>query len=286
METAEERVRRLLADYSKALPRVFGNPMLQGIGMPDPRLTDESTGHIAAYALGYVQELAARVHQHCSDEKLTSEEKQQASQLLVNIACQATALMNRLAGAFRLSFREIAEESASFPCLFPAHAGELRFLQKIMWNDFNLGKRHPLKLRPARGRKTFSFETWVNQLLIHYIGKLNKVAWAMVEIRAAGRTAPNAETDIERVVLKVPLTPENGKQWLDVIWQLLLIDMPSPEKHQRLRQLGGRPSRKARRLRRDGTIGEKTQSHNVRASIKEKLGVYLTRLLTNPAPHK
>jgi hypothetical protein len=34
---------------------------------------------------------------------------------------------------------------------------KLNSLKDEMWNTFNLGRRHPLKLRPARARKTFFF---------------------------------------------------------------------------------------------------------------------------------
>ena len=67
MENAKERCERMLAEHSKTLPRVFGDPLRQGIGKPDRRLADESPGHIAAYTLGFLQELAARVQQYCED---------------------------------------------------------------------------------------------------------------------------------------------------------------------------------------------------------------------------
>ena len=54
-----------------SLPRVFGDPLRLGIGEPDPRLENESTGHIAAYALGFLQELAARVRDYCEDPRQT-----------------------------------------------------------------------------------------------------------------------------------------------------------------------------------------------------------------------
>jgi hypothetical protein len=190
--------------------------------------------------------------------------------------------MYRLAKEFPEPFRGIAEELHHFPCLFPAHSETLRELQKIMWDQFNLGKRHPLKLRAALGRKTFSTKTWVNALLVRLIELVHESARREVELDPGW----DYLNTFREVAYYVPLTPENAKQWLDVIWKMLLMCIPEPEKHPRLRQLGGRPSRKARRLRFDGTVGEKTLSHNVRASIKEKLGVYLTRLLTNPAPHK
>jgi len=89
-----------------------------------------------------------------------------------------------------------------------------------------------------------------------------------------------------RVSYYAPLTPENANQWFDVIWKLLLIGIPDPETHPRLRQLVVRPSLNNKRTRRDGTVGEKTQAHNIRASIKAKLGVYLKRMLNDSAVHK
>jgi hypothetical protein len=84
----------------------------------------------------------------------------------------------------------------------------------------------------------------------------------------------------------VPLTRENAKQWLDAIWKVLLAANPNPETHPRLRQLVERPSLKGKRMRRDGTVGEKTQSHNMRAAIKAKLGEYLKRMLKDSAALK
>jgi hypothetical protein len=80
-ETPEERCARILAKYSKTLPRIFGDRLRQEIGVPDSRLAKESHGHIAAYALGYLQELAARVKQLCEDPRETPERKREACQL-------------------------------------------------------------------------------------------------------------------------------------------------------------------------------------------------------------
>jgi hypothetical protein len=56
--------------------------------------------------------------------------------------------------------------------------------------------------------------------------------------------------------------------------------------HPRLRQLVERPSLRSKRMKRDGTVGEKTQADNIRASIKAKLAVYLKRMLNDSAVHK
>jgi hypothetical protein len=187
--------------------------------------------------------------------------------------------MYGLAKEFPEPFREIAEELPHFPCLFPAHAEELRSLQKVMWDHFNLGKRHELKLRAAPRRKTFSKKTWVNAVLIRLIELVHESA------RRQDELDPDWDhcDEFREVVRYVPLTPENVKQWLEVMWKLLLIGTPNPENHPRLRQLGGRPSRKEKRVRQDGTVGKKTQAFNVRLSIKEKLGVYLERMLNDSA---
>jgi hypothetical protein len=157
-----------------------------------------------------------------------------------------------LAIEFQEPFREIAEELPAFPTLFPAHADHQLFIREFVLNRLNLGKRYALKLRAASGRKTFSTKTWVNKLL----------------------------TDLIHMD-EVPFTPENPKQWLDAIWERLLIVIPNPERHPRLRQLAARPSLRTKRMRCDGTVGEKTQAHNMRAAIKAKLGEYVKRMLTD-----
>jgi hypothetical protein len=92
--------------------------------------------------------------------------------------------------------------------------------------------------------------------------------------------------DCREVAYHVPLTPQNAKQWLDVLWKVLLVEIPNPEMHPRLRQLVERPSLRRKRMRRDGSVGEKTQAHNIRAAIKAKLGEYLRRMLNDSAVHK
>ena len=69
---------------------------------------------------------------------------------------------------------------------------------------------------------------------------------------------------------EVPFIPENPKQWFDAIWERLLLVIPNPETHSRLRQLGGRPSK----------------AFNVRSAIKEKLGTYFERMLNDQTVHK
>jgi hypothetical protein len=263
----------LMAKREKPLPRLYGHPFQEGIeeiGLPAPELEGELTGEIASIALGYFEEVAARVKQRCSDEKLTGFDKRMDCELLVYMVGQSTKLVHYLMLEFELPFREVAEGLNQFPCMFPAHPESLRGLQKMLWDDFNLGKRNPLRLRPARGRKTFSFQTWVNGLLFHYYCEGYR---EVVLNTYSGRDAPKLRVGLERIFspLSDTLTKkEVARQWLDIIWTLLLIDIPDPETHPRLRQLGGRPSK----------------VHDVRATIKAKLGTYLERMLNDQAVHK
>jgi hypothetical protein len=197
------------------------------------------------------------VHDCCSNNEWSVNQKRDLFLRLVQACLSINASLLRLAIEFQESFREIAEELPGFPCVFPAHVDHQRFLQKFMLDKLSLGKRYALKLRAVPGRKTFSTKTWVNKLL----------------------------TDLIHMD-EVSFTPENPKQWLDAIWERLLLVIPNPETHRRLRQLVERPSLREKRMRCDGTVGERTQAHNIRASIKAKLGEYLRRMLNDSAAHK
>jgi hypothetical protein len=282
--SASESEGALMAKREKPLSRVYGDPFLEGIeeiGLPARELEGESFDDIGILALGYFQELAARVKQRCSEKKVTALEKHVDCFFFIYMVGEATKLVHDLALEFQSTFREVAEGMNQIPWMFPAHPEALRRLQKMLWDDFNLGKRNPLKLRPAPGRKTFSFETWANQLLCDYFyqvyykyavinGKKSEpnfeTVW-LVQVRLTPKIARQLELLFEQAF---PLTLKSAKRWLDVIWELLLIDIPEPEKHPRLRQLGGRPSK----------------AHNVRSAIKAKLGTYLERMLNDQALHK
>jgi hypothetical protein len=216
----------------------------------------------------YIEQLARQIRRCCSDKKWNSYQKRVACEQLVKLAVLSTQSIARLAKEFPEPFREIAEELPHFPCLFPAHADDLRSLQKVMWDHFNLGKRHELKLRAAPRRKTFSKKTWVNAFLISLIESVHALAHHETELDPGWDYGGT----FREVAYYVPLTPDpkNVKQWLDVIWKLLLMRIPEPEKLPRLRQLGGRPSK----------------VHDVRATIKAKLGTYLERMLNDQAVHK
>ena len=229
-----------------------------------------------------IEELAKQIYRCCSDKKWTSYQKRVACEQLVELAFLSTASIYRLAHEFSEPFREIAEELPNFPCLFPAHPDDLPSLQKTILDEFNLGRRHTLKLRAMPGRKTFSKKTWANALLLCSIQTIHELA------REENERDPDEkyESTFRHVSYRVSLTPENAKEWLDAIWKLLLIAIPNPETDLRLRQLVERPSLKSKRMRRDGTVGKKTQAHNMRAAIKAKLGVYLRRMLNDSTVHK
>jgi hypothetical protein len=202
---AEHRQRGILG-REKPLPRItfprfFGDPR-RGIRLPAPELECESTDAIAYDAISYIQEIAARVQHCCSHEKKSGKEKELLTcQFLIIIASEATLLLNELAIAFQQPFRKLAEGLGSFPCMFPAHPDALRSLEKTIWNDLNLGKNHHLKLRPSRGRKTFSLETWANQLLLHYIYVIHMFA-DMVSFNDAEMASFGFSSALERFVLK------------------------------------------------------------------------------------
>ena len=245
---------------------------------PDP----ESMAALEGGASRDIEELAKQIHRCCSDKKWTSYQKRVACEQLLKLAFLSTASIYRLEKEFPEPFREIAEELPHFPCLFPARADELRSLQKIIWDKFNLGKRHALKLRAPPGRKTFSTKTWANKLLTDLIQLVHELARREVELDPGWDYGGT----FREVAYHVPLTSQNAKEWLDEMWKVLLMAIPTPETHPRLRQLVERPSLRRKRMRRDGTVGEKTQAHNMRADIKRKLGVYLRRMLNDRAVHK
>jgi hypothetical protein len=205
---------------------------------------------------------------------------------LVKLAILSTNSIYGLAKEFPEPFREIAGELPHFPCLFPAHADDLRLTQKFMWDELNLGKWHTLKLRAAPGRKTFSKKTPVNALLIRFIELVHELA------RREDERDPGWDcvSTFRHGAHYVPLTPDpkNARQWLDVIWELLLIVIPEPEKHPQLRKLGQHPSRTERaHFGERKIIGIKEAIRNanrkpdgyIRVAIKEALGKYLMRML-------
>jgi hypothetical protein len=245
---------------------------------PDPRPIASLHGE----ASRDIEELTAQIDRCCSHKNWTPYQKRAACEQLVKLAVLSTDNVARLAKEFPAPFREIAEELPVFPCLFPAQAESVPLLQDFLWNKLNLGKRHELKLRGPQGRKTFSTKTWANRLLLHLIQVVHQLA-----DNEAERDPGEKHLSIFReVAYRVPLTSRTAKKWLEAIWKALLLRIPNPEKDQRLRQLVDRPSLRRKRMRRDGTVGEKTLAHNIQAEIKRKLGLYLRRMLSDSAVHK
>jgi hypothetical protein len=294
-ETPEERCARILAKYSKTLPRIFGDPLRQEIGVPDSRLANESHGHIAAYTLGYLQELAARVKQLCEDPRETPERKREACQLLVNIATEAAADIHLLFQRFLEPFRTIAETRSNFPCLFPAHPEQRKALNQTLLEHLGLGKFHALKLRPKPGRKPISMGTYANNLLRYYLAEIHRMREELLSFRLNDpwASAASPPLEIERLVEEIPLSGANVKPWIKVIWQLLLKDFPKPEADPNLSSFGNRPSRTQRAS--DSGVEDLIRSragmrkgrHRTGASeallvgdaIKEALEKYLVRML-------
>jgi hypothetical protein len=259
-----------------SLPRVFGDPLRLAIGEHDPRLENESTGHIAAYALGFLQELAARVRDYCEDPLQTEDARREACQLLINVTREGAAAIHLLSREFLSPFREVAQAAALLPCLFPAHPDDIKALKNFMLEDLGLGKLHPLKLRSAR--KTFSKKTDINELLLHYIRRIHAEAAVLLSWRIDDPFgfASSPKEEVERL-LEVGLSAETAPQWLELIWKLLLLDCPNPEKHSLLSPLGQRSSRTERAPFAKGKK-RKTSSY-VRAGIRDALGKSLVRML-------
>jgi hypothetical protein len=296
-ETPEERCARILAKYSKTLPRIFGDPLRQEIGVPDSRLANESHGHIAAYTLGYLQELAARVKQVCEDPRETPERTREACQLLVNIATEVAADIHLLFQRCPEPFRTIAETRSNFPCLFPAHPEQRTALHQILLEDLGLGNLHPLKLRSNTGRKTFSMKRYANEVLLYYLKEIQRMRYELLSSRLDDPwiSAATPRLEIERLDEEIPLSVANVKPWMNMIWKLLLEDFPKPETHRKLRSFGSRSSRRQRasgdsspgvtkkgkqiRKLKSGPSKKTGQDSYIRSAIKEALEKYLVRML-------
>jgi hypothetical protein len=258
----------------KLIPAVSGDMFVQGIPKSNPLLDGESAGHIADYSLGYLQELVARVHEVCKDERQTEERKREACEKFFNLCRDASLMLFNLASAFPELFKSIARERPIFPCLFPAHPDQQAVLKGFLLEQLELGSQDELKLRAPVRRKTFSFGSVKNKLLLHYITQIRLIRWHLLSLRLANPwlllDAPLSP--IERLDDELPLTPANASRWIDVIWELLLQDIPHPESHPLLRSSGNRPSRVNR-------ADTKSQASYRRGAIKETLRKYLIRML-------
>jgi hypothetical protein len=78
-------------------------------------------------------------------------------------------------------------------------------------------------------------------------------------------------------VLHAPLSEATAKEWMQVIWKLLLVEYPAPEKDRRLRQFGAHKAKRTRIAL--GKSSPKSEAANIRAAIRDTLLKYLYRLL-------
>jgi hypothetical protein len=245
-----------------------------GIPKSNPLLDEESAGDIEDHTLGYLQELAARVHEICSDKEQVGERQREACEKFFNVCRDASMMLFELTKTFPELFKSIARERPLFPCLFPAHPDQQAILKRFLLEQLELGSQNELKLRAPKGRKTFSFKAVNYKLLLHYIAQIYLIRSHLLSLRLANPwlllDAPLSP--IERLDDELPLTPANASQWIDVIWELLLQDIPRPESHPLLRSSGNRPSRVDR-------ADTKSQASYRRGAIKETLRKYLIRML-------
>jgi hypothetical protein len=161
---------------------IEGIPVLISEDQDSEHPKTETLAALEGAARRDIEQLAKQIHRCCSDKKWNSYQKRVACEQLVNLAFLSTDSMYHLAKEFPEPFREIAEVMSRFPCIFPAHVDEVKQLQKVLWDDFNLGRRHTLKLRGKPGRKTFSLNTWVNALLLSYFDSIHRVAARMNDL--------------------------------------------------------------------------------------------------------
>jgi hypothetical protein len=197
----------------------------------------------------------------------------------VNIATEAAADIHLLLQGFPKPFRAIAEARSNFPCLFPAHPEQRAALGHTLLEDLGLGKLHPLKLRSKTGLKTFSMEGYANKLLLHYLKEIRRIREELLSFRLNDPWASAAIPwlEIERLDEEIPLSASTVKPWMDVIWQLLLKDLPQPESHDELKRLGHH--RRQRTITSRFTVKARTRAANIRHGIKSALGRYLVRMV-------
>src|SRR5262249_7938575 len=148
-----------------------------------------------------------------------------ACEQIVRVASQSIMDLNWLAEKFPEPFREIAEESAHFPCLFPAHPEDLPSMQRFICDKLNLGKRCWLKVRPVGRRKTFSKKTWVNQLVLDLLRLVYELAYTEIAANPGKLAAAAGLVNLPRDTLKyrdlaclVSLAPKNAKTWPDTTY--------------------------------------------------------------------
>jgi hypothetical protein len=254
----------------------IGDPLISGIPEPYPYSSGFSTGEVCKKALAWQQELTARVRKYQEGPDIPFEQKTEAANYLVNLAAEAAMAVEALSRAFPDAFRAVASKKAAFPVNVPVFSEDrdqsIRWLTEIL----QLGSNHELKLQ---GRKTFSRDTFANALLLGYIGRIKAKAVEVRRLRIQYQLDFKSLKQLpeEKLASKIPLSKGTAKEWMEVIWNLLLVDYPEPEKDERLRRLGARKAAKTRIAL--GKSSPRSEGANIRAGIRDALLKYLYRLL-------
>ncbi len=251
-----------------------GDPLIDGIREPYPFSSGFSTREVCAKALGWQQELAARVRDYQERPDIPLEGKTEAAGLLVKLAAEAAMAVETLSLEFPEAFKAVARKRGTFPVNLSALKEDNDKIISWLLERLQLGSGHELMLRAPR--KTFSRSTFGNQLILHYLGRIKATA---IERQRLRNENPFEWESVE-------LTPEEtltelcaatARQWMALIWKLLLADCPAPEKHEQLKQFGAHKAKRTRIAL--GKSSPKSEAANHRAGIRDALLKYLLRML-------
>lgn len=271
----ESRADSYLRKLEECRLEPLADPLINGIGAPNPSSAGFSTGEVVARALGWQQELAARVREYQEGPDIPFEQKTEAANSLVTLATEAVMTIQTLSHAFPDVFRAVASRKAAFPVNLPVLPEDRENTMHWLMESLCLGSEHELKLR---GRKSFSRQTFANQTLLQYIGRIKATAIELQRLRIQYAISfESIEKFPEEKLIEAPLSRATVKEWMDAIWKLLLADYPEPEKHQRLRQFGVHKARKTLDIH--GRALPATEAANIRAAIRDALLKYLLRML-------
>ena len=114
-----------------------GDPLIDGIREPYPLSSGFSTGEVFEKALGWQQELAARVREYQERPDIPFEGKTEAANLLVNLAAEAAMAVKALSVAFPDVFKAVASRTATFPVNLPALKEDREKIIHWLKRDFN-----------------------------------------------------------------------------------------------------------------------------------------------------
>ena len=182
-----------------------------------------------------------------------------------------------LSVAFPDVFKAVASRKAAFPVKLPALKEDSDKIIHWLKETLQLGSEHELKLR---GRKTFSRSTFANSLILHYVGRIKKTAIERQRLRNENPfELERVELIPEETLTHIGLCAATARQWMALIWHLLLVDYPAPEENARLKQFGAHKARRpALRLE---SHRRKSEAANHRAGIKDALLKYLRRMFSD-----